>query len=111
MAATQTPVTGLADRVLVSGTTPLSPGRLKGVTIDIQATGSNPAQNFVRVFLEQQDIEVPTYRHLLVQGYIGFRSAITWTGDLPIGPNDQLTTELMSSTLASAITSITTEPN
>lgn len=111
MSATQTPVTGQTNRTLTSTTIPLTPGRLKGISVEIQAAGSNPAQNFARIFIEEQDIPVPTYRHLILQGYVGFRSGLTWTGDFPIGNNNQLTIDLMSSTEASAIASITTEPN
>lgn len=111
MSQSQFQVTGDADRALTSATRLLAPGQLRAVTTTILATGSRPAQNYIRLLIEQQNVDVPTWRHLILQGYIGFESGLSWTGNYPIDKDAQITIELMSSTLATVIVSITTEPN
>ncbi len=111
MANTQYQVTASADRALTSVTRPLGPGRLKGITTQILATGSNPSQNFVRVLLSGQNVGASSYRHLILQGYIGFESGLSWTGDFPLDDDAQITTDILSSTTAIVITSITTQLN
>lgn len=110
MSATQFTVTADADRALTTNTRDLAPGKLRGVSAIIQSTGSNPAQNYIRILIEQQNVPVPTWRHLILQGYLGFEASISWTGNYPISDNAQITLELMSSTLATVIVSLTTEP-
>lgn len=109
MATTQFQVTADAARALTSGNRPLSPGRLKGVTIQIVATGGDPAPNFVRVLVEEREAGESAYQHIILQEYATRESGANWTGDFPLGQNVQLTAQIMSSTNAVLIVSITTE--
>lgn len=110
MSAVQFQVTADAARALTTANRPLAPGRLKGITAQILATGSNPAQNFIRIIIEGQNVGVSSYQHIILQGYIGFITALSWTGDFPLGNDIQITAEILSSTTATVIISVTTEP-
>ena len=111
MATTTFQVTADANRALTTDNRPLAPGRLSGVTADIQSTGSNPAQNYIRVFIEGQNVGQANYRHIILQGYIGFVAALSWSGNFPLGNDIQITAEILSSTTATLVISVTTEPN
>lgn len=108
MSATQYQITADSDRALTTITRPIGPADLVGVTIQVLATGSTPAQNFVRVLLSGQNVGSSSYRHLIIQGYIGFESGLSWTGTFPLGDDAQITTDVFSSTNATIITSVTT---
>lgn len=109
MPAIQFQLTGAAARTLTTANLQLGPGRLKAVSVAIQSTNNSPADNFIRILIEEQDIATPTWRHLILQGYIGTDSGTSWTGDYPLSNDAQITAELMSNSLATAIISITTE--
>jgi len=110
MATTQYQVTGDTTRTLTSTTRSIGPGRLTGITTQVLATGTNPAQTFVRVLLSGQNVGASSYRHLILQTYIGFESGDSWTGDFLLDDDTQITTDVLSSTTAIVITSVTTEP-
>lgn len=110
MPSTYFTVKGNSLRTLQSASRPISPGRLKAISAEITEGGSEPAHNFIRIILEGQNAPSNDYRHLIAQGYIGLASGISWTGDIPIEPDAQLTAELMSSTSATAKISLTSEP-
>ena len=110
MGTTQAPVAGGNLREVVSSSTPLTPGRLRGITVTIQGSGASPATNFIRVLIEGQNVGESGNAHQLASGYLGFETAITWTGDYPIGADDQLTLKLQSSKDSIAVASITMEP-
>jgi hypothetical protein len=102
MPSTYFVVKGNALRTLTSETRRISPGQLVSVSAEIQSGGSEPAHNFIRVLLEGADELSGAYRHLVMQGYIGLASGLSWTGLLPIDDSAQLTAELMSSASATA---------
>ena len=102
MPSTYFVVKGDSLRTLEIANRRLSPGRLMSVSAEIESGGSEPCQNFIRIILEGADEISGAYRHLIIQGYIGLLSGISWTGNLPIEDSAQLSAELMSSTSATA---------
>lgn len=110
MSGTQAPVTGGLTRAVVSSSTPLTPGTLRGVTVTIEGAGISPATNYCRILIEGQNVGDTGNAHQLAAGYIGSSTAISWTGNFPVGPDDQLTITIQSSKDATATASITMEP-
>lgn len=108
MGVTSLTVTGFPFRVVSTVNRNLTPGRLKGVSAQIITAGSQPADNFIRVILRKpHETGIPD-RHVLIQGYIGEDSALSWDGDFPIGTDDQITVQLRSSNTSRANITVTT---
>ncbi len=109
MATTQFQVTANADREQTSGSRALAPGTIRGVSLQIIATGSDPAPNFVRVLIEELEAGASVYQHIILQEYVSRESGANWTGNFPLGENVQITAQIMSSTNAVLVVSITTD--
>lgn len=109
MGTSQFQVTANADRALTTDNRPVAPGRLRGISAQIIATGGNPAPNYVRVLIEERESGQSVYQQIILQAYIQRESGAFWIGDFPLGSNVQVTAEIMSSTNAVLVISITTD--
>lgn len=112
MGVTSIALDGLPFAVVATANRSLSPGRLKGVSARILTPGSKPGDNFIRAMLRKPHSSGIPDQHVLIQGYIGEDSSLSWDGDFPIGTDDQITVQLRSNNTSVAnVTITTTDPS
>ena len=65
-----------------SQTIDVDTGRLRAVAIEVPGAAINSAQVYVRVGLQRTAVTGGPVFAILAQGYVGFWSQLSWTGDI-----------------------------
>lgn len=84
-------------------------GRIRSASATPSATTAEPMQTFARLSMVVGGTDESNIVMVLAQGYIGGRSGISWTGDLPLGGGMSVMLEAWSSVSDRVIMSTITD--
>lgn len=92
-------VTTDATRTRTVATAERETGRLKTFSAVCLSVGPEPNQIWARLSLAQGGTGIANITAVLAQGYVGLGTAISWTGDIPMGGGHSLMLEAWGSAI------------